>query len=463
MQKNKMARGQQLAAASIALLALATSGTALASMGNLGTTYGVLPSDMATAQALSLFSTQASAVYYNPAYVTHDPRGELTVGLMQANPELEVNSSWSNGLVTRSGSHVFNSTPSRQILVGMKTDLTSLTQYHKPAYLGVMIGMEKFGNEMLSFDSHTSQAGQSFEYGKKPLFLVIGGGSTLWRGISVGFSTRVTLHAAATMNATSTLGGKTSYEQMEVSAKPELRPTFGLNIDWGQTLCGDSDCWLNGLETAVAYRAYSNTKTTVNANITIPGTVPDPGVALAVTTLDAYQPDIISAGILYGQEHKFRVGVTAELQKWSDLEDELKTDSIKDQAVRAGIAQLKFRDIIVPRIGAQVWLTPNWMLSSGIAYEQTPLDSKSSLDVNYLDSDKLIFGVGLSWQIDHPFVLAYPLRISVAYQYQKLKDQSFDLYTSNASGASVANPLHYETVDASGDVNAFSASVTLKF
>ena len=52
-----------------------------ASMGNLGTTYGVMPVDVATAQSLSMFNDQVSATYYNPAYLTKDERGELTAGI----------------------------------------------------------------------------------------------------------------------------------------------------------------------------------------------------------------------------------------------------------------------------------------------------------------------------------------------------------------------------------------------
>ena len=65
---------------------------ALASMGNIGTTYGVLPSDIASAQALSLFNDQVSATYYNPAALAKDPRGELTTGLMHAEHELRAKS-----------------------------------------------------------------------------------------------------------------------------------------------------------------------------------------------------------------------------------------------------------------------------------------------------------------------------------------------------------------------------------
>src|SRR5699024_12176308 len=68
------------------------SGAAMATMGNLATTYGLLPADIATAQALSMFNSQASAVYYNPAYLAKDSRGELTSGLMHADHSLKAKS-----------------------------------------------------------------------------------------------------------------------------------------------------------------------------------------------------------------------------------------------------------------------------------------------------------------------------------------------------------------------------------
>ncbi|CAN0598729.1 unnamed protein product, partial [Ectocarpus sp. 12 AP-2014] len=73
-------------------LAIATSSaglatTASASMGNLGTAYGVMPVDVATAQALSMFNDQVSVTYYNPSYLTADERGELTGGILHSEQE----------------------------------------------------------------------------------------------------------------------------------------------------------------------------------------------------------------------------------------------------------------------------------------------------------------------------------------------------------------------------------------
>ncbi len=432
----------------------------MASMGNIGTTYGVLPSDLASAQALSMFNSQVSATYYNPAYLAKDSRGELTTGLLHADHELRASSVGGGSAPLRDGD-ILQDSPSQQVLLGMKTDLTSLTKYDHPLYFGFMLGVEKYGEEMLAFNSQTSTSGQYFEYGRQPLFLNLGGGTQIWRGLDMGLSARITLHSEAELVATSTLAGETSYETLNVSAKPSIRPIFGLNMDWGESFCGEGDsCWFNGLETAFSYRGYSNTNTTVDSTITIPGTVLDPGINLAITTIDSYQPNIYAAGLAYGRE-RWRVGVTLEMQEWSRLEEELEGDTIKDQAVNTGGApyELRFKDIVVPRIGGEFNINDTYKLTGGVAFSESPLDSNASLEVNYLDADKMILGLGLTAEYKSVPVLAYPVRFDLAYQYQQLDSREFDLYDRR----SPSFPQSYETVEAEGDVHVFSGSMTLKF
>ncbi|MEQ3725642.1 outer membrane protein transport protein [Alcanivorax sp.] len=433
---------------------------AMASMGNIASTYGILPSDLASAQALSLFNSQVSATYYNPAYLAKDSRGELTSGLLHADHELRASSVGGGSAPIRDGD-ILQDSPSQQVLLGMKTDLTSLTKYDHPLYFGFMLGVEKYGEEMLAFNSQTSTSGQYFEYGRQPLFLSLGGGTQIWRGLDMGLSARITLHSEAELVATSTLAGETSYETLDVSAKPSIRPVFGLNMDWGESFCGEGDsCWFNGLETAFSFRGYSNTNTTVDSTITIPGTVLDPGINLAITTIDSYQPNIYAAGLAYGQE-RWRVGVTLEMQEWSRLEEELEGDTIKDQAVNTGGApyELRFKDILVPRIGGEFHINDTYKLTGGVAFSESPLDSNASLEVNYLDADKMIVGLGLTAEYKSVPVLAYPVRFDLAYQYQQLDPREFDLYDRR----SPSFPQSYETVEAEGDVHVFSGSITLKF
>ncbi len=441
---------QPLTTIACASLLLGAVVPAVANMGNTATTYGILPMDIASAQAMSMFNTQVSATYYNPAYLARDQRGELTGGLFHAEHELRVESQGGSNPPVRSGGDVLDDTPSQQVLIGLKTDISSITKYDKPLYLGFMAGIEEFGQEMLAFTSETSDEGQFFNYGRQPLFLNVGAGMNVWRGIDVGASLRVTLHADASMRTRSTLAGETSAESLKVKAKPVMRPIVGINIRWGETFCSQTPCWMDPIETALVYKGYSNTRTKVSANAVIPGTIPPPGLDLAIQTLDSFQPEIISAGLLYNWG-RARIALAAEVQRWSRLEEEFERDTIKNQA------NMQFEDIVIPRLGITYQVSDIISVTTGVAYEKSPLENRESLDVNYFDNDRYVFGLGGSLEIKNPPILAFPMRLDVGYQYHMLRDRDFDLSRSSEPN----NP--YETITADGDVHVFAGSVTLKF
>ena len=185
----------------------------------------------------------------------------------------------------------------------------------------------------------------------------------------------------------------------------------------------------------------------------------DPGINLAITTIDSYQPNIYAAGLAYGRD-RWRVGVTLEMQEWSSLEEELEGDTIKDQAVEAdGDARLAFKDIVVPRIGGEFHINDTYMVTGGLAFSESPLDSTGSLEVNYLDADKMIVGVGLTARYKSVPVLAYPVRLDLAYQYQQLESRDFEFYDRRSPNY----PAPYLSGEAEGEVNVFTGSITLKF
>lgn len=435
------------------------STAALATMGNIATTYGLLPADIATAQALSMFNSQASAVYYNPAYLAKDSRGELTSGLMHADHSLKAKSLGGASPLNRRNDTLLNK-PSQHVLLGMKTNLSSMSKIEHPLYFGVMIGVEEYGSEMMAFSSETSGQGQYLEYGRQPLFMNLGFGTKVWRGIDAGVSLRTTLHAKAELNASSELDGSTHHESMNVSATPSMKPIVSVNIDWGETFCRSNSCWFKGLETALSYRAKSNTHSVVDSKIIIEGMLPSPGMQLNILTLDSYQPDIISAGVSYSGD-RWQVAVVAEHQAWSDLGKELAKDTIASPALEAdgNREAVKFKDIVIPRLGGSYNLTEYFTVSAGVAYSKSPLDSRSSLDMNFLDGDKLIVGLGLTADYPKTRFLAFPVRFDVGYQYQKIDKTAFDLYHTGYDGGRTS----YETVEAYGDVHVFSGSMTLKF
>lgn len=447
-----------LPAASAVAIASCFSGVASAAMGNIAMNYGLHPSDVATAQALSMFNPHVSATYYNPSYLTQDSRGELHTGLMHAEHELRAKSLGGSNPPTREGD-VLQDSPSQSSIIGMKTDLSSLLTANHPVYLGFVAGVEKYSQEMMAFNSRTAEEGQYFRYDRGPLFLNIGGGTQLTHGLDAGFSTLITLHSTADLQAYTNLAGETQYETMDVSAKPSIQPIFGATLDWAEFYCLKEDkCMVKGIETAFTYRAESKAKTTANANTVIPGTIPPPGLTLNISTIDAYQPEIMAVGIHYKRD-KFRVGLTIEQQNWSKLEEELAKDTIKDQA------NLQFKDIIVPRLGAEYTFLEDYMFvksmtgSIGVAFEESPLESTRSQDVNYFDNDAIVFGFGVRSELKMLDFLAYPIYMDFGYQYKKLEEREFEL----VHGQNPDDPDSYETVEASGDVHVFNGSISMKF
>lgn len=143
--------------------------------------------------------------------------------------------------------------------------------------------------------------------------------------------------------------------------------------------------------------------------------------------------------------------MTLEQQNWSDLEDDFEDDTIKDHVA------WEFKDIVIPRLGVEYRIGNYLALRGGLAYRESPLETTQSPDVNYLDTDRWIAGLGLSSEFPNLWILAHPLRVDVAYQYQKLEERDFQMASEDAP----SNP--YETVTASGDVHVLTGSITLKF
>ncbi|MDX1755990.1 MAG: outer membrane protein transport protein [Marinobacter sp.] len=436
-------RFSRVSALSVLVTALAAP-TAMASMGNLGSTYGVLPSDLASAQALSMFNTQVSANFYNPAYLATDPRGELTTGILHAQPDLEARGA--------SGTLSFDK-ESQHVLIGMKTDLSSMLRSGPPIYLGFIAGLEKYGKEMLAFNARTSETGQFLQYGRQPLFLNLGGASNVWRGINVGASARITLHASAELRTVSDLAGNTEQEKLTVNAEPSIRLIYSASANLGDTLCPDSDCLLDGWEVAAAYRTSSDTNTTVDAGVVIPGLIPasDP-LEFTVKTYDSYQPETLSLGLQYLGDG-WRVGGSVEQQNWSDLTDKFEGDNIRDQA------GVQFDDTLVPRLGAEYQLSQHFAVTAGVAYQESPLEDGLTPDVNYYDNDRVIVGLGLTAEYDRTRILAYPLRLDLGYQYHRMDDRDFTL-SAVGPGETVTTG---DTVTAGGEVHVVAGSLTLKF
>lgn len=446
----------------IALLA-ALPISSMAAMGSVATNFGLTPADTASAQALSMFSNQPSAVYYNPAYLARDRRGALSAGFLFTEQDLTVKGFGTPDTIIASGDTAEDSS-NYNVLLGLKTDLSTMLTSNRAMVLGFQLGAERTGERLLSFKSTTSQVGQSLRYGQQSLFLSVGAGLNVIPGFDVGAAARITLAAEAQLGAEARLNGETSGEGLTVSAKPSIQPILSANLNWGELICPeDKYCGWNGLETALTYRYESDFTTNVTADATVVNAVSQ--LPLLIRTLDSYQPEMFSAGIQYNF-YKIRLAASADYQLWSGLNDKLRNDTVKDQA------QLRFKDTLVPRAGFELRLDNTFSIIGGVSYEESPLESSSSLNVNYVDNDRVVVGLGFSYLIEKALFLSMPLRMDFGYQYHILADRDFLLVTDKGNGNQQGSEgsctdgnqqVRCEQVTAGGNAHVLNASVNLAF
>ncbi|QUM90654.1 outer membrane protein transport protein [Moritella sp. 36] len=387
---------------SVPVILVLSTGGVQASLGNLGSTFGLTPVDIASTQSFSLFNSQSSAAYYNPAALSATDQGELYLGYLSATPSITA------------GDQKFDDV-TQPILVGMNVNVTNLFNFSYPIYFGLIAGIENAGSEMMAFSSATSETGQLLNYGEKPLFVAASGSIQIIPGLTIGGGAQVSLHADAAMSLESELDGTSpANENVAVSAKPVMTPVGGVMLDFGRMACGsDKSCAGNGITLAAAYRGESYGQTNIKALATITQTVSE--LPINLLTYDAYQPDTISAGIRV-KAGMVSVVLSGEQQKWSSLNDLMLGDAVKDQA------SVGFKNINIPRAGIELNFNDTFKLMAGASYEKSPLDAdKATLDVNYLSADKKVFGAGFSYFHKGTGLTAYPWQIDLAYQYQKLK------------------------------------------
>ncbi|WP_232802502.1 outer membrane protein transport protein, partial [Alloalcanivorax mobilis] len=94
-------------------------------------------------------------------------------------------------------------------------------------------------------------------------------------------------------------------------------------------------------------------------------------------------------------------------------------------------------------------------VTAGVAFEESPLDSTDNPNVNYLDADRTVFGLGLTSTFDHVYGMRYPVRVDVGYQYHLLDKREFHV-TSDQTG-------NDDYVETDGEINVFGGSISMKF
>ena len=436
-----------------------------ASMGTIGNTFGLLPNDVASAQANSIFSSNASASYYNPAGLAQTKDTQLNPGYLYVSPELRIKSQGGSNPPIRIGD-VADDEKNNNVILGLKLYLNNISPQEHNISWGLIVGLEDDGRTFLDIEDETSQSGQFMQYGEKPAFISTGFGMEVMEGLYLGLGSRLNVAATAPVVVESDLAGVTSNERVNVQASTTFSDILGVLVDFGKMFCAvkDKKLCVPGLKLAFAYREESYYSLGLNANAVIPGTINPPGLDLIVYALDAYHPDIITLGLQYPFAKDWTVDFTYEKQTWSQLTSQLESkagsNAVKDQG------NLAFDDISIPRVaftyrgfeGFAVRDKDKLDFIFGLAFEDSALKDGLSPDVNMIDNDRTVYSFGVLYTVGgESKFLNQDMSIEFAYQYHVLDDREFQMSTS------AAPTLPFETVSADGEASVLSFGVNVRF
>lgn len=439
---------------SATLVLVLVSTNAIAGIGGAGTNFGLGPISTGTAMAYSSQLNNPLSVYYNPASLARSNMTEIMLFSHYGDTELRARSQGGAAPAKREGS-VLSDGSSEMLVIGMTTPIMKNGMKNPGAVFGINLGVDEYTKNFLPYNASTSEVGQFVRYESEPLYIGLAVAvPDVISGLDVGIGTRLTLDATASLNASSDLGGNTDSEELGMKASPNFSMNMGVNVDFDELFCGSTKCEkLAAYQAAIFWRDESSWNVAVNANLVVPGVIPQPGLDVILNTIDSFQPEVLGGSLTIQTTENLQAILSIEKQIWSSLTDAFKNDSVRDQA------NLKFQDTLVPRLGVRYQIYKDFFAYSGISYEESPLKGRQSVDVNYFDADKMSYGMGLEHQSRNALGPDTSVIVGAGIQYQQLEKREFELININ----SPTYPAPYETVIADGEATVVSASLSILF
>jgi long-chain fatty acid transport protein len=225
----------------------------------------------------------------------------------------------------------------------------------------------------------------------------------------------------------SSFGGKTIIllEDVQVGTDPqtpreqnsmelEIEPSWvaGLYFDFGKIVES-----LDGLSLGFSYREASK----FELDMKTISVVEVGGIALNLdlSMLDYYQPASYTLGVSYQFADRWLAAVDLEYQTWSDYEVS------SNQSYHYDNILPELDDIWIPKIGLKYSANPKTDLYFGYYYQPSFVpDEAVKGPVNWLDNDKHVGSVGISYDTGKWAGLQKPMVLHAGYQFQYLVDRT---------------------------------------
>ncbi len=393
-------------------------------------TYGLSPKGMGMGNAMTAHVNDWSSVFYNISGLgrtSHLSKGasrsEFFAGYLYTMPSTELDIPQRYSGTTSYDTNADEDLEFGSYIIGAALDLNSI--YKMPG----VISSSRFGLALSVGDDLAvakvndiePQTHNYLRYGKeaRQMMLISGVGIGLFDdSIGVGIGIK------------SSFGGKgiILLEDVQVGTDPQTPKqqtsmdleldvsswVAGLYIDLGKIVEP-----LNGLSFGFAYREESGFELDLkNISVVEVGGIP---LNLNLSMLDYYQPASFNTGLSYRIADRWLVAFDVEYQTWSDY----KVSSNQSYHYDSILPELD--DILIPKIGLQYNVNPKAGLYFGYYYQPSFVpDDAVKGEVNWLENDKHVGSIGLSYDTGKWAGLQKPIVLHVGYQFQYLVDRNVE-------------------------------------
>jgi long-chain fatty acid transport protein len=401
--------------------------------GDIADTYGLSPKSMAMGNAMTAHVNDWSSVYYNVAGLgrTYPPKeegssGEFFTGFLYTMPSISLDIPQRYSGTTQYDTKADEDLDFGSIVIGTALDLNSVYQ------LPWMVSSSRFGIALSMGDDMTisrindvePQTHNFLRYGKEAQALAV------YTGLGLGFFGDV---VGIGVGVKTSFGGKTTIllEDVQVGTDPQTPKQqsqmdleldtsawiAGLYVDVGQIVEP-----LQGLNFGFSYREECKFELDLKTiGVVEAGGIP---LDLNLSLLDYYQPASYNVGLSYQVNDRWLVAFDVEHQTWSEY------DVAANQAYHYEDILPELDDISIPKIGLQYQPSPKTSCYLGYYYQPSFVpDEAVKGEVNWLDNDKHVGSVGISYDTGTWAGFKVPIVLHAGYQFQYLEDRKVDKTT----------------------------------
>lgn len=391
-------------------------------------TYGLSPKAMSMGNAMTAHVNDWSSVYYNIAglgrtshFKGKSSKSELFLGYMNTQPqtELDIPQRYEEdaGVRTNYDTNADEDLDYGELIIGAALDLNSLYKMPKTvssARFGIAVGI---GDDLkiAKVNDVEPQTHNYLRFGREAqqMMLISGVGFGFAKdAIGIGFGIK------------SSFGGKSRIllEEVQITEeeqKPAQQTTMDLELDMSAWVAGlYLDFSQMGAPLSFGFSFRQESRFEIDP-LETPAIVEVGGIPLnfELSILDYYQPASFTYGLSY-QFKRLLVAFDVENQIWSDY------IVSSNQKINSASILPDLDDIWIPKIGLQYKANAKADIYFGYYYQPSFVPDKAvEGTVNWLDNDKHVASIGLSYDAGKWAGFQKPMVLHIGYQFQYLVDR----------------------------------------